>query len=205
MSEIPLNKFEKHDLVIKLLKEGKTYREICHIAHIAPRDVKSISEKYEQQKRLENNKRKRNNKKSTTKKLSKCSQAYGLFRKGKTQVRVAIDLNLDFQKVRKYWLEYLRLKNMTKLYNLYIGNEYHLDDLFRIYYFMLRNEIPIKDCENVLRNAHNIINLKGIISNLKAEIEKLTQTKNNYSLNQNTTKNYKPLLPLGLPEYYYRY
>ena len=180
MSEIPLNKFEKHDLVIKLLKEGKTYREICHIAHIAPRDVKSISEKYEQQKRLENNKRKRNNKKSTTKKLSKCSQAYGLFLNGKTPVRVAMDLNLDFLKVRKYWLEYLQLNKMKKLYNIYIENEYHLDYLFKIYYFMLRNEIPIKDCEDVLRNAHNVINLNNSISKLKLESETWHRIKYNH-------------------------
>jgi hypothetical protein len=44
--------------------------------------------------------------------------------------------------------------------------------------------------------------LNQILSNLKTEIEKLKQTKNNYLLNQNT--NYQPqLLPLGLPKYYY--
>ena len=32
MSEIPLNKFEKRDLILRLLKEGKTYREICHFS-----------------------------------------------------------------------------------------------------------------------------------------------------------------------------
>ena len=80
MSEIPLNKFEKHALVIRLLKERKTYREICHIPHIAPRDVKSISKKYEQQKRLENNKRKKNNQQSTQPKKPPIStQAFKLF------------------------------------------------------------------------------------------------------------------------------
>ena len=84
MSEISLNKFEKHVLVIKLLKEGKTYREICHIAHIAPRDINSISKKYEQQKRLENNKRKENNQQSTqTIKPPISTQAYKLFSDGK--------------------------------------------------------------------------------------------------------------------------
>ena len=43
MSEIPLNKFEKRDLILRLLKEGKTYREKCHIAHVAPRDIKPIA------------------------------------------------------------------------------------------------------------------------------------------------------------------
>jgi len=206
LSEIPLNKFEKIALVIRLLKDGKTYREICHIAHIAPRDIKSIKKKYEQQKRLENNKRKENNQSNqkTTKRLSKRIQAYNLFRNGKTPVQVCIDLRLDFEKVRKYWSEFLRLNNMKKLYNIYTENEFHLDYLFKIDYFLLRNNIPIKDMENVLGIAYDTAKLYQIHSNLKIEIEKLTQTKNNYSLNKNT--NYLPqLLPLGLPAYYYRY
>ena len=92
MFEIPLNKFEKHALVIRLLKEGKTYREICHITHIAPRDIKPISKKYEQQKRLENNKRKENNQSNQkpAKKLSLSSQAFKLFSDGKTPVQVLL-------------------------------------------------------------------------------------------------------------------
>ena len=58
---------------------------------------------------------------------------------------------------------------------------------------MLRNNIPIKDMENVLRTAYDIINLNQIIANLKTEIEKLKQTKNNYSLNQNTIKIIQPV------------
>ena len=69
---------------------------------------------------------------------------------------------------------------------------------------MLRNKIPIKDCENVLRIAHDITKLYQTHSNLQTEIERLQKIKNNYSLNQNTN-NYKPLFPLGLTEYYYRY
>ena len=38
-----LNKFEKRDLILRLLKEGKIYREICHIAHVSPRDIKPIA------------------------------------------------------------------------------------------------------------------------------------------------------------------
>ena len=59
MSEILLNKFEKRDLILKLLKEGKIYREICHIAHVSPRDIKPIAKEYERKKRLETNIRER--------------------------------------------------------------------------------------------------------------------------------------------------
>ena len=54
MSEIPLNKFEKRDLILRLLKEGKVYREICHIAHVSPRDIKPIAKEYERKKKIRN-------------------------------------------------------------------------------------------------------------------------------------------------------
>mgnify|MGYP003576267810 CR=1 FL=1 len=59
---------------------------------------------------------------------------------------------------------------MKKLYNIYIENEFHLDYLFKIDYFLLRNNIPIKDIENVLRIAYDITKLHQTHSNLKAEI-----------------------------------
>jgi hypothetical protein len=55
--EIPLNKFEKQDLVIKLHNEWKTYSEIAHIAHVSLRDIKPILKKYER--KLENKKRRK--------------------------------------------------------------------------------------------------------------------------------------------------
>ena len=67
---------------------------------------------------------------------------------------------------------------------------------------MKRNNISGADIANVLRKANNVINLNQTILNLKGEIEKLKQTKNNYPLNQNTT-NYQQPVPLGpLPRYY---
>jgi transposase len=198
-----LNQREKQELIIKLRKEeGKTYREIAHIAGVSLRDIKPTLRKYER--KLQTKKREENNQKTTTKKLSKRIQAYDLFRNGKTAIQTCIDLRLDFDTVRKYWTEFLRLNNMKKLYNIYTENEFHLDYLFKINYFLLRNNIPIKDMENVLGIAYETAKLYHIRSNLKAEIEDLTHTKNNCLLNNNT--NYLPqILPLGLPEYCYRY
>jgi DNA-binding CsgD family transcriptional regulator len=36
----PLNIWEKKELIIKLRKDGKTYREIAHIAGVSLRDIK---------------------------------------------------------------------------------------------------------------------------------------------------------------------
>ena len=173
----PLNKFEKRDLVIKLHKEGKTYSEIAHIAHVSLRDIKPILKKYER--KVETKKGEVNNQK-TTKKLSLSSQAYDLFLNGKTPIQTCIDLRLDFQRVRKYWKEFLLLQNMKDLYNIYIENEYHLDYLLHIYYFMLRNKIPKTDCEIVLQNAGTVITLNNSISTLKLECETWQRVKNKY-------------------------
>jgi transposase len=197
----PLNQWEKQELIIKLRKEGKTYREIAHIAGVSLRDIKPTLRKYER--KLQTKKGEENNQK--IKKLSKkrC-RAYDLFRNRKNPVEVAIDLELDYEQVRKYWTEFLRLNNMTKLYNIYIQNELHLDYLFKIYYFMLRNEIPIKDCENVLHVADETAKLYQIHSNLKAEIEKLKQMKNNMHYSQ--YNHLAPLKPLPKPPYWnYQY
>ena len=50
---------------------------------------------------------------------------------------------------------------------------------------MKRNNLSGEDIANVLRTATDVNNLNQIISNLKIEIEKLKQNKNNYSLHQN--------------------
>jgi hypothetical protein len=177
-----LNKFEKKKKVIELHKQGKTIRQIAPEVHKNFRDISNIIKAYERKKELQD-KRKENNQSNQkpAKKLSLSSRAFTLFSDGKTPVQVAVDLNIDFHRVRKHWTEYLRLKNMTKLYNIYIEDESHLDYLFKINYFLLRNKIPIKDCENVLRIAYDITKLYKTHSNLKAEIEKLEQIKKDYS------------------------
>ena len=178
--EVPLlNKFEKRDLVIKLHKEGRTYSEIAHIAHVSVRDIKPILKKYERKLESET-KRRVDNQAQPIKKISRSSRAYELLLQGKTPVEVAIELNLGFEEARKYWTEFLRLQGMKKLYNIYVYNECHLDYVLKIYYFLLRNNIDFKNFENVLNVAYDITKLYQTRSTLLAEIEKLKQTKNNY-------------------------
>ena len=202
MSEIPLNKFEKRDLILRLLKEGKIYRDICRIAHVSPRDIKPIAKEYDKKKRLVTNKRRRNTQEPTTKKLSKSSQAFILYQEGKTISDVKILLDIPFKQAMIFWVQYLKSIRMEDCYEFYKEHSYDIPTLLSINNFLERNDIYGKDIVIVLRQANNIINLNQTILNLKGEIEKLKQTKNNYSLNQNTMKIHylPPLRPL--PRYY---
>src|SRR5918995_4009014 len=196
MSEIPLNKFEKRDLIIKLHKEGKTYRDICRIGHVSPRDIKPILKAYERKKGLGNNKRKENTHEPTTKKLSKSSQAFVLYQEGKKIDEVKVLLDMPFKFPLKYWAQFLKSIRLYEAYEFYKDHSYDIPTFLSINNFMKRNNMSGKEILNVLRTAKDVANLNQTIINLKTEIEKLKQTKNNYSLNQNTMKNLQPV-PLG--------
>ena len=179
MSEIPLNKFEKRDLILRLLKEGKTYREICHIAHVSPRDIKPIAKEYERKKRLETNKRKE--KKNQTKKPSISSQAFILFKEGKQIDEVKVLLDIPFKKAMIYWVQYLKSIRMFECFEFYQEYSYDIPTLLSINNFIKRNNVDGKDIVNVLRTANDILNLNQMVSNLKTEINSLEQKRMNLS------------------------
>ncbi|HSF50856.1 MAG TPA: hypothetical protein VLA74_08865 [Nitrososphaeraceae archaeon] len=147
--EIIFNKFEKEKKVIELHLAGKTIREIAKQVRMSFGDTSKKIKEYERKIKLEERKKdygKNNNKDNNKiKRISKSSRAYELLLKGKTPVEVAIELDLCFQDIRKYWIEFLRLQKMNELYQLYVDNEYHLNYLFKVYYFLLRNQIDLKE------------------------------------------------------------
>ena len=162
MSEIPLNKFEKLELILRLLKEGKTYREIAHIARVSVRDIKPIL-KTEQ--KLGTNKRKE--KKNQTKKPSISSQAFILFKEGKKIDEAKVLLDIPFKLAIRYWKQYLKSIGMFEAFEFYQDHGYDIPTLLSINTFMKRNNISGNDVVNVLREANDVINLTRIISILK--------------------------------------
>ena len=194
MSEIPLNKFEKEKRVIELHLQGKTIRVIAPIVHMSFKDISKIIKAFERKA-----KREESNESTQPKKPPISTQAFKLFRDGKELTDVAIDLEIPARKALKLCYQFLRLERMEDCYEFYKEHSYDIPRFLSIDTFMKRNNISGNDVVNVLREANDVINLKQIISNLKAEIEKLKQTKIDYSL-----RPFQPIQPLGpLPRYYY--
>ena len=79
-----MNVDEKKNLIIQLHKEGKTQREIAKNAHMSVRDISRIIRKFE----------------GVSEKKSLETQALDLFYHGKKPIEVAVDLNLNAQKIR---------------------------------------------------------------------------------------------------------
>ena len=189
----PLNKYEKEERVIELHKQGKTIRQIAPIVHMSFRDISKIIKAYDKKARLES-KKQENNQTPTTKKLSLSSQAFTLFKEGKKLDEVKILLNIPFKISQRYWKQYLKSIGMYECFEFYEVWQYDLPSLLSISSFMKRNNVSSTDILNVLREAKDVLNLR-------AEVERLKQIKNNYALNQNTNR--QQILPLGLPKYCY--
>ena len=200
---ISLNKFEKEQRVIELHKEGKTLKEIAKEVHMSFRDISKITKEYDKKTRLQTKKEGQENNQPKTKKISLSSRVFKLFSDGKSSTEVVIELDIPPEKVEKLWSQFLRLGRMGECYEFYQECQYDIPTFLSINNFIKRNNISGNNIANVLRQTKDVINLNKTLSNLKNEIEKLKQMKNNYSLNQNN--NYKQLLPLGLPKYYYEY
>jgi hypothetical protein len=67
------------------------------------------------------------------KELSLSSQAYKLFYEGKTNVEVAIKLDLPQEQVTQFHLEYWRLQNQDKLESLYMVTKGRVPSLWKLY------------------------------------------------------------------------
>jgi hypothetical protein len=177
---IPLNKFEKKQMVIELHLKSKNYREIAKLVHISFRDIKQIIKAYEKKVELQK-KKDENNQQSTTKKLSLSSRAFKLFSDGKSSTEVVIELDIQPEKVERLWHQFLKSERMEDCYEFFQEFQYDIPILLSINNFMKRNNVSAKNIVNILRTANDVINLNQRISNLKAEIEKLEQMKKDYS------------------------
>ena len=165
------------------------------------RDISNIIKKYERKKELQA-KREENNQSSQIKKPLISTQAYKLFSDGKKLIDVAIELEIPARKAVRLWSQYLRLEKMYECYEFYQIFQSQIPELLSIGSFIRENNVDTRNISRILKEATDVYHLQSYRAEIKNEIEKLKQMKNNYSSNQNTMKNYY-LPPLGpLPRYY---
>jgi Trp operon repressor len=113
-----LNKKEKEELVLKLLNEGKTTREIAKLVHVSLKNIGIITRKAAgDDKSDESEAELVQNRKLTDK--SYYAQSFQMFKEGKSLVDVVIELDLDTDQVQAFYSDYLDLINRTYLINIH--------------------------------------------------------------------------------------
>jgi transposase len=94
-----LTKAEKEALIIRLLREGKNYKEITKQAHASCTQISLIRKKIEGEDSEPNVR----------------TKSYQMFEEKKQPIDVAIELQIDNFETLKYYREYLQLKRENKI------------------------------------------------------------------------------------------
>ncbi len=121
-------KKEKKELVIKLINEGKTSREIAKEAKVSLRDIGIINRELNKEPERKPSK-------------SPHAKAFQMFSKGKNSIQVLETLDLSYEDVKKYLEEYISLKNKDDLVRIYYEYEPLIPFLKKVLEKMKRNEL----------------------------------------------------------------
>ena len=106
MEKLSLRRKEKEERVCNLLRQGKTVREIATVEHLSFSEIGRIKRKYFD---IEED----------SARQSKRSQALKLIDNGKSDLDIAIDLDLSAKEMLEFRQEYLTLKGEDDLLRVY--------------------------------------------------------------------------------------
>jgi hypothetical protein len=115
------------------------------------------------------------------KQLSLSSQAYKLYSKGKTQVEVAIKLDIPEVQATQFHMEYWRLKRLDELESLYVRTRGKLFSLCKLYEeLVVKRGMSIEQVANIVDIAlYKLPNIEGVFEIAKREADRM-QEKRNY-------------------------
>lgn len=165
-----LTRVEKEELVKQLYEEGKTIREIAKVVHMSFTDIAAIIRK------VTGESSKDNNSKPTS---SKETEALKLFKKGKTQLEVAIILNASSDETEDLYLGYLRLIHLYHLVLIYKELKYQLPSFVKLFRILRRAGIAIEEATNLFNDAKQISFLRSTFLDLTNANTKLQEQNNN--------------------------
>ena len=116
---------DKEKLVLDLYyNKDRTYRDIAKELRMSPNQIRDVIKRNEEKNNAIANKRKE---------LSLSSKAYKLFLKGKTNVEVAINLDIHQAQMTQFRLEYQRMQEQDSFETLYKVTKDHLTPLWILY------------------------------------------------------------------------
>jgi predicted DNA-binding protein YlxM (UPF0122 family) len=201
-----LSRDEKERLVLDFYyNKGCTYRDIAKELKMSPNQISDIIKKHEEKSNAIANKKKQ---------LSLSSKAYKLYSKDKTEVEVAIKLDIPQAHATQFHLEYLKLKGLDVLLSLYVRTKGKLFSLCKLYEeLVVKRGMSIEQVANIVDLAlHKLPYMEGLFEIAKKEAERMQEKSD--CLSKDIISLRKELLELeeekqrrihALPSYYYPY
>jgi SMC interacting uncharacterized protein involved in chromosome segregation len=160
-----MNREEKRQLVIKLYQEGKTMREISKVVHMSFGDIGSIIRKENEDAAPK------------SKEKSQESQALKLFNKEKDPIDVAITLDIPASKAEGIYKQFLKLRGLSDMVNLYEEIKGDVALLASLYDTVKACHLTKDDINNIVSYAPEHVYLKDDIKELKEHLRSLLTQK----------------------------
>jgi hypothetical protein len=132
-----LSRQEREKLVLELYyNKGYTYRDISKELKMSPNQINDVIRRHEEKNNAVANKKKE---------LSISSKAYKLFSKGKTNVEVAIMLDISQDQVTQFHLQYWKMIDQDKLVILHALLGDRIFSFFKLYKeLIIKKEMSIE-------------------------------------------------------------
>jgi len=170
--KFPLTKKEKERKVVELYEKGKNIRDISKRVRMSFSDISQITRKHSgDEYSIEK-----------SKKYSKHSQALELFRRGESNLGVAINLGLtDFETIEEH-KQYRRLIDNDKFCELYDRNEGELESLLLLYDELRNANLSARDAIEGVTYARKLNSMKLECNALQNDAQRLKH-ENSYRWN----------------------
>lgn len=154
-----LSRQEREKLVLELYyNKGYTYRGISKELKMSPNQINDIIRRHEEKNNAVANKKKE---------LSISSKAYKLFSKGKTNVEVAIMLDIPQDQVTQFHLQYWKMIDQDKLVILHALLGDRIFSFFKLYKeLIIKKEMSIERViiQMSLNNPGGFVNPKYLLA-----------------------------------------
>jgi hypothetical protein len=179
-----LSRTEKEDRVIKLYQQSKTIREIAQEVHMSFGDIGAIIKKVTGSQDDDGDKSKeqqQDNKPHTI--LSKDSQAFALFSKGKKPIEVAINLDLGADVVDKLYQQFWKLEGLYELNLVYKEIRRYLPSFLNLFKIMKHQKMMSE------QNVVDALKFGKELPQLKSQFELLIEVINSLEYRRNSLRN----------------
>lgn len=167
---------EKEKRVMKLLEEGRTFKEIAQVEHVSFSFISMV------------NKKRLGEDPTVNKKLSIPTQALKLFSEGKSVIEVIIILDRPSSEIRSYHYDYLRLRNMTYLVSLIVSYQESLPTITKLVRYLVQNPSTKDDLLESIKVVKDLPRLKAVRKQLENNIQTLRGERNYLSEGYNSNE-----------------
>ena len=164
-----LSRQEKEKLVIQLLEEEKSQREISKIAKVSFTFISNVRKKIE----------------GNNSQPSLRSQAYRMFLEGENPVNVSMTLDIPYDETKKLWNQYIDLDKGPVLLRIINELQNNFESFVNLYKEMKKNDSTV---DEMWEGLLTLLDIKAKSAHLESLTEAISEAENK---NNNLTQQIK--------------